>query len=241
VAQISRKKWHRISKCATHKKMTAAGCLAQKRHLPNFNGALHVFLPRWSVSRVVVPRGRTVFFHFIIFYMFNKTLCLLAAILTLSSASVSAQTPTKFGHMNIGNLLEQLPETKTANDALTAYATTFQAKDDSLGKAFEVVAGEFQRKYEAGEYTQVQAQQRYQEIQKMQADIEAFERDAEAAVGKKRDELLTPLLTRVTDAIKAVGKENGYAMIFDVSSGVALYAAETEDVTPLVKKKLGIQ
>jgi outer membrane protein len=59
-------------------------------------------------------------------------------------------------------------------------------------------------------------------------------------VAAKREELLKPILTKITDAVKAVAVENKYMMIFDTSSGIMLYADDTEDVTAIVKKKLGI-
>ena len=44
------------------------------------------------------------------------------------------------------------------------------------------------------------------------------------------------------NAIKEVGKENGFTYVFDLSAGGILYFADnTEDILPLVKKKLGLQ
>ncbi|MBC7774905.1 MAG: OmpH family outer membrane protein, partial [Phycisphaerae bacterium] len=39
---------------------------------------------------------------------------------------------------------------------------------------------------------------------------------------------------------KAVAKENGYAMVFDTSTGAMLFASDSDDLTELVKKKLGL-
>ena len=51
---------------------------------------------------------------------------------------------------------------------------------------------------------------------------------------------MNPIVTKAMDAIKAVGKENGFTYIYD--NGALLYTAETaEDILPLVKKKLGLQ
>ena len=41
-------------------------------------------------------------------------------------------------------------------------------------------------------------------------------------------------------AIDNVSAENGYALIFDTSSGAVLYAGG-DDVTDLVKEKLGVE
>ena len=77
-------------------------------------------------------------------------------------------------------------------------------------------------------------------MEKQEKEVAAYQQKAEQEVSAKRDELLKPILTKVYDAIKAVAKENGYMMIFDTSTGAALFALESEDITALVKKKLGI-
>jgi outer membrane protein len=170
--------------------------------------------------------------------MFKKAPIFLLALLL--SATLSAQTAPKYGHMNLGNLLELLPDTKVANDQLKVFADKLSVKNDSLGRALQSGAELLQKEYDAGLLTPVQAQMRQAELQKQQEFLQKFEQEANQMVSTKREELLTPILTKVDEAIKAVAKENGYAMIFDTSTGAMLFATETDDVTPLVKSKLGI-
>ena len=59
-------------------------------------------------------------------------------------------------------------------------------------------------------------------------------------MNEKRQELLAPILRRVDDAIREVGKENGFQFIFDESIGAILFDGNAEDVMPLVKAKLGL-
>jgi len=158
----------------------------------------------------------------------------------IPTAMVSAQGAGKYGHMNLGNLLETLPDSKKADTLLQVFMVSYTTKGDSLGKAMEAAAAKFQQEYQAGLLTAVVAQEQYATLEKQQAELEKFEQDAQQKIGAKRDELLKPILEKLYDAINAVGKENGYLMIFDTSTGATLFALETEDVTPLVKKKLGI-
>ena len=59
---------------------------------------------------------------------------------------------------------------------------------------------------------------------------------------KKQGELMQPVIAKVRNAIESVGKENGFSLIQDNASQVTLYfAAPVEDVTPLVKAKLGLK
>ena len=172
--------------------------------------------------------------------MLNTTPFALFAALLLAAAPLSAQT-MKYGHMNLGNLVEILPEVKVANDGMKVFADKYGAKDDSLQKSFAADYEKLSKDYQAGLLTPIQAQQAQADLEKRQQYIQAFEEDAQKQVAAKREELLAPILKKVQDAIEAVAKENGYAMVFDTSTGTALYALPTDDVTPLVKKKLGIQ
>ena len=60
------------------------------------------------------------------------------------------------------------------------------------------------------------------------------------ALQKKQQEIMEPIITKARKAIEDVFNEEGYTYIFDKSSGSILFAKETEDIMPLVKKKLGI-
>ncbi len=170
--------------------------------------------------------------------MFKKAPFFLFALLL--SANLSAQTSPKYGHMNLGNLLELLPDTKVADAGIKVFAGNLSATDDSLGRSLQAAAELLQKEYDAGNLTPLQTQQRQAELQKQQEFIQKFEQDAQQQVAAKREELLSPILSKVNEAIKAVAKENGYAMIFDTSTGAMLFATDTDDVTALVKKKLGI-
>jgi outer membrane protein len=171
--------------------------------------------------------------------MFNKTTVFILVLFT-GLTSLQAQTQPKYGHMNLGNLLEMLPDTKKANDVLKVFTDSLGAKDEAMTKAFQEAYAKLEQEYNAGQLTPVQAQARQAELQKQQESIQQFEQQAQQLVNAKREEALRPILQKVDDAIKAVAQESGYLMIFDTSSGAMLFANDSDDVTALVKKKLGI-
>jgi outer membrane protein len=158
----------------------------------------------------------------------------------IGATALTAQAQPKYGHMNLGNLLEMLPETKKANDAMKLYTDSLAAKDEAMAKSFQEAYAALEKDYNAGLLTPVQAQTRQAELQKQQEDIQKFEQGAQQMAAARREQLLGPILEKVEAAIKEVAKENGYLMVFDTSSGVTLFAAEADDVTALVKKKLGL-
>lgn len=170
--------------------------------------------------------------------MLNKFFSLSVAF--LFATVLSAQITYKYGHMNLGNLVADMPDVVAANATLKTFAERFTAIDDSLTSAFQKDYEKLVADYQAGLLTQVAAQKAQEDLEKRKAYIEAFEEDSEQKVNAKRQEILAPILKKVQDAVDTVAKENGYHLVFDTGSGVALYALETEDITPLVKKKLGL-
>lgn len=161
-------------------------------------------------------------------------------VLLTGAVALSAQTASKYGHMNLGNLLESMPETKNANTALKVFGDSLSAIDEKMTKSFQEEVAKYQTDYQEGKLTPVQSAQIEAELQKKQQEIQQFEQQAQQSVAAKREELLRPILTKVNDAVKAVATENGYLMIFDTSSGAMLFASDTDDVTAKVKAKLGM-
>jgi outer membrane protein len=166
--------------------------------------------------------------------------CLLISLLA-GVSTLSAQDQPKYGHMNLGNLLESLPETKSANDDLKKFTDKLSMKDDSIQKAFQVEVKKYQEDYQSGTLPPVQAQKKEADLQEKQKAIQAFEQDAQQQVTAERDRLLKPILEKIDKAVKEVARQNHYLLIFDTSTGVTLFADTTVDVAPLVKKQLGIQ
>ena len=79
------------------------------------------------------------------------------------------------------------------------------------------------------------------EIQDMQARVTEFGEQAEVDYREKTQQLLMPITEKVKKAIEDVAKEGKYSYVFDTSTGAFLYTTESDDIAPLVKKKLGIK
>lgn len=165
---------------------------------------------------------------------------ILGLLATAALFSTSAAAQQKFGHLNSGNLLEAMPEVKSANDALTIFGKKLEIRLDSMSNAFDNAVKLYKVEADAGTLTVLQMQNREAELQKMQNAAQLFSQSTETAIGGERNRLLEPILKRVDEAVKAVGKEGGYTFIFDTSTGATLFATDSDDVAAMVKKKLGI-
>ena len=116
-----------------------------------------------------------------------------------------------------------------------------------LEKQLQAMATEYQTKmqdYEANQATMsnLVKQSKEKEIMDLQGRIQQFQANAENDFEAKRGELLAPILTKIQDAINAVGKEKGYTYILDLATGTVVFkSADAVDATKDVKAKLGIK
>ena len=157
--------------------------------------------------------------------------------LTFTCSSLFSQ---KYGYINLGNLVASLPESKAADAELKTYREQLISKGEEMAKAFQAKVVDYQGKI--GEMAPVKAKELEVTLQKEQQSILKYEQEVTRKLQEKRNELLKPIVDKATQAIQAVGKENGYTMIFDSSLfNTILYLEEKDDVMPLVKAKLGIQ
>jgi outer membrane protein len=153
--------------------------------------------------------------------------------------SIGAYAQQKFGHLNTGNLLESLPEVALADSLLMKYQDSLAIKGQELVKTFEKDYTAYIDEVNKGLLPPVQQQQKEAGLQKQQETIEAYKNEMETKIGLRRQAYLKPILSRVDEEIRKIGKENNYAFIFDTSTGATLFALESEDLTQLVLKRLG--
>ena len=150
--------------------------------------------------------------------------------LTLAAMSVSAQV--KLGHIETQKLIQAMPE-------WTAAQKTFEEELNSLREQFQTKLAEYSEKMKT--YSEAMRATTEEELQGLQQRIQRFQETAMAQLEKTQNDLMQPVMEKALNAIKEVGKENGFTYIFDMNAGI-LYAAEnSQDVLPLVKKKLGLQ
>ena len=130
---------------------------------------------------------------------------------------------------------------------MTAAQKTLQDKQAEVEKELTNMKEQFTTKLNdysqnAKNYSDVIRASKEQDLQDLQQRIQRFQEIALDNLEKTQKELMQPIMDKALNAIKEVGKENGFSYIYDMSAGIILFAADnTEDVLPLVKKKLGLQ
>lgn len=169
----------------------------------------------------------------------KRILKLLPVLLLFVAVQVQAQQ--KFGHVNSAEILQLMPDMKSAEKSLETFSM-------QLDNQYKAKVSDFETKYKGlveeqqqGTLSPVEEQTRGQEIQKLQAEIQQFELTAQQDIARKRDELISPILDSAQSAIDQVASELGYDYIFDISLGGILVFPDSDDISAAVKTKLGIQ
>lgn len=168
----------------------------------------------------------------------KKLVQAVALTLLLVGSTVIAQAQ-KIGYLNSAALLAELPEVKKADANLTALQKQLQKQGEAMAARMQTKYQQAMEDAKSGKLTKAQEEQASKELQVMQAELGKFEEKMQRDLGAKREALLSPILKRVDDAIKAVAKEKGYKMVFDSSTGAIVYA-DGDDITAFVKVKLGM-
>lgn len=158
-------------------------------------------------------------------------------VLVLAGAFTQVQAQ-KFGYINSGELLAELPEVKSAEAELTALQTQLRKKGQSMVEQLQTDYLAVQQKVERGELSPKQQEEEAAKLEARQNEIAQFEQNMTKQMQDKRQQLLQPIYDKVNKAIEDVAKENGLTFVFDKQ--VLLYSEATQDVGPMVKQKLGI-
>jgi len=161
---------------------------------------------------------------------------LIIAIALITALPTFAQQ--KFGHIDSAALLELMPEKKKAEGELEAFAKEFQTALEAMAKEYETKVASFQQTEKS--MIETVRNTKVREIADLERRIQEFQQQAQEEIGKKEQEVLTPIIDKARKAIDEVAEAKGYTYVFDNSAGFLLYAKDTEDIMTSVKAKLGL-
>jgi len=146
----------------------------------------------------------------------------------------------KLGHINSQEILTIMPERATIEKTISDLQGQWESELVKMREEYNAKIKEYQEKQATMPESIKQARQ--SEIGEIEQRITTFNQTASADLQKKQQELFTPVIEKVKKAINEVGAENNYLYIFDLSTQSIIYQSpKSNDVTPLVKKKLGLK
>ena len=162
-----------------------------------------------------------------------KNIILVAA--TLLSSAIFGQ---KLGHINSNELLLAMPERVAVETNIKKTAQDLESKLAALTKEYQSQVQTYQAQEAA--MTDAIKQDKIKEITNLEERIGEFQQSAQKDLQAQEEKLLRPIIDKAKKAIEDVAKENGFTYIFDSGVGVLLYQKDSDNIMPLVKKKLGL-
>lgn len=154
--------------------------------------------------------------------------------------ALSALTAQKYGHLNSNEIISSFPEVKSADSDLESYSKQLIEKGQAMMAEFQTGYEAYVARANKGEMSQLQMQQEEAKLGQKKQDIEKYEVEVQDMIAKKKQEVYQPILDKIQAVIDQIGKEQGFTMIFDSSNMAMIFAAESEDLMPVVKARLGM-
>ena len=151
----------------------------------------------------------------------------------------NAQKAIKLGHINSNDLLKMMPGRDSAQKVLEKHAKELETTLKGMQNELETRYQDFTANQ--AQMSELIKQTKNKELQDMQARIQDFQDNAQKDYQDKEKKILTPIIDRAKKAIEDVAAENKYTYVFDSGVGSLLYQDASEDILPLVKKKLGLK
>lgn len=151
--------------------------------------------------------------------------------------SANTFSQTKIGYINVDEIFALMPETKKADSSLSAYqkdlSDTYAEQEAELNEAIEKFIKD------SLTMTAVAKEAKRSDLQTRVGAMPKKKQDYSATFEKEKEKQVKPIQEKLLATIKAVAKENGYNHI--LYKGQAIVFPESDDITALVKKKLGIK
>ena len=148
-----------------------------------------------------------------------------------------AQAQSKVAHINVQELLMDMPEMKAAEAELQKLSETYRADiEDSMT--------ELRNKYtlysnESAAKSKEENEKRALELQGYERSIQEAQQTAQQELQKKQADLFGPISEKAKKAIEKVAAAQGFDYVMDATQGSGLIVAQGTDLLAAVKKELG--
>lgn len=165
-----------------------------------------------------------------------KLVIVTLAIFAGATSFVNAQS--KIAHIDTQALVEAMPEMKAAQSELDKIQKTYDTEIKAMAKELETKMKQYDQ--EAASKTDEENQKRFEEVQGMQNNIQAYRQQALQDLQKKERDILKPVLEKARAAIQKVARAQGFQYVMDSTTGSGLILADGKDLMADVKKEMGI-
>ena len=162
------------------------------------------------------------------------TLVMTAMALVVFSSNVNAQN--KIGYISVDELLSVMPEVKKVQNELASYDSSIQINYGETVK--EYLAKDSAFRVDSAKLSPAMRKAKLAEIEKLGTEATSFQQNYQNMLTERRNQMMQPIVDKALTTIKEVAKANGFTYVFNKEA--LIMQPDTEDLLPLVKKKLNI-
>lgn len=161
----------------------------------------------------------------------------LAAILLLVATVVPAEAQTpRIGYIDSQAILEEAPGAREAQEEFEQDMQRYQEEIQRMGQELEQLIEQYQQQQRT--LSPEARERREGEIRQREATYQQRVEEMEMEAAERRQQLVEPILDRMSDAIEEIRSEGEYTMIFDVASRAIIAADPELDLTNQVIRRL---
>ncbi|MFA5814063.1 MAG: OmpH family outer membrane protein [Bacteroidales bacterium] len=161
-------------------------------------------------------------------------------ILVSGTASFAQQ---KIGHIDTQAILQLMPERDSAAKIYEKFNVEINKNFESMNTVYTNLLDTYTKQRDS--LSEFIRNAKETELRDMSGKIQNFQTVAQQELDKTQLDLMTPIIAKLKNAIKAVAESNKFTYILDTQSqsSVVIYFPDDEslNILPLVKAKLGIK
>lgn len=174
----------------------------------------------------------------------KKLICIVAAVLVAGFTNIASAQ--KFGHIDSQQIIGNLPDTKAAQTTMEAEQKKVESQLETMGTEYQDKLRLYQENVQLADaapekWSVAIRSDKEQELMSLQDRIQKFRENAQTTLQQKQSDLLSPIMKKIDDAVKKIADNGGYVYVFDKNAVLYINEALSTDLTPAVKKELGIQ
>lgn len=170
----------------------------------------------------------------------NKRMWILAVLVlsffTVFNAAAWAASTPKIGYFDLQQVLDKSRVGQQAKDSFKDERTKARSEMEEKAKAYKAAKEEYDKKKSVMDESA--RNKKNKEIEQMQQEGEKLVMETNAKLQKLSNELMAPIIDKVLEIVRKMGKDDKYDYIIEVGKGGIVYANEKNDLTRTIAAEL---
>jgi len=161
-------------------------------------------------------------------------------VLMLIALPLNLVAQDKLAYVNVQEIFQVMPELADVEKTIADFNEQYRKEMEKMYEEYYAKTKEYQEN--SATMAETIKTRRQSEIVDLEKRIATFQQQSNDELQKKQLEMIKVLRDKIIKATSEVGAENNYTYVFDISSQAIVYRSpKAVDITPLVRRKMGIK